>query len=336
MIDIDTLLTEVPQDPPCGPDLEYDHAFIALEQAARRRPEQQFGETTVAAEEPNWSEVLDRALALMSRTKDLRVAILITRALTSLEDMGGLAAGLVLIHGLMDRYWDSVHPHLDPEDGYDPTMRLNALAPLGDPDTLLRDVRNMHLVRPGRHGGVAVRSVLIAMGKLSASNDDAVLTRTEIEGMIRAAAADDALPIEALRTSIQSLKALRTLLSDKVGIERVPDLKSLQDLLGLLLQVCDAALGVSAEAQEQPIQIASEGMAEPVPPLTTEIRSREDAVRLLQRVIEYIERTEPANPAPLFIRRAQRLMIKSFVEIIQELVPESLGQIQKLAGLEGE
>jgi len=67
-----------------------------------------------------------------------------------------------------------------------------------------------------------------------------------------------------------------------------------------------------------------------------DIRSREDAVRMLQRVVEFIERTEPANPAPLFIRRAQRLMVKSFVEIIQELVPESLSQIQKMAGLESE
>jgi len=62
------------------------------------------------------------------------------------------------------------------------------------------------------------------------------------------------------------------------------------------------------------------------------IQSREDAIRTLQRVSEWIERNEPSNPAPLLIQRAQRLMKKNFLEIIRDLVPEGLGQIEKLAG----
>jgi len=53
---------------------------------------------------------------------------------------------------------------------------------------------------------------------------------------------------------------------------------------------------------------------------------------MLQRVSEWIERNEPSNPAPLLIQRAQRLMKKNFMEIIRDLVPEGLGQIEKLAG----
>jgi type VI secretion system protein ImpA len=65
-----------------------------------------------------------------------------------------------------------------------------------------------------------------------------------------------------------------------------------------------------------------------------EIHSREDAVRMLEKVCEFIERTEPANPAPLFIRRGQRLMTKNFVEILQELAPESLNQLKQITGIE--
>lgn len=64
------------------------------------------------------------------------------------------------------------------------------------------------------------------------------------------------------------------------------------------------------------------------------IQSREEAVRLLDKICEFIERTEPANPAPLFIRRGQRLMTKNFVEIIQDLAPDSLNQIKQITGLE--
>lgn len=70
------------------------------------------------------------------------------------------------------------------------------------------------------------------------------------------------------------------------------------------------------------------------PAVPGEIRSREDAVRALERICEYIERTEPANPAPLFIRRGQRLMTKNFVEIMQDLAPDSLGQIKQITGFD--
>ena len=35
MIDLDQLLAEASDSPPCGPDLEYDPAFLELEQAYR-------------------------------------------------------------------------------------------------------------------------------------------------------------------------------------------------------------------------------------------------------------------------------------------------------------
>jgi type VI secretion system protein ImpA len=64
------------------------------------------------------------------------------------------------------------------------------------------------------------------------------------------------------------------------------------------------------------------------------IRSRADAVRELERICEWIERNEPTNPAPLLIRRAQRLMDMSFLEIIRDLAPEGLGQVERIAGSE--
>jgi type VI secretion system protein ImpA len=67
-----------------------------------------------------------------------------------------------------------------------------------------------------------------------------------------------------------------------------------------------------------------------------ELRTREDAIRALERVCDFLERTEPTNPAPLFIRRAQRLMGMNFVDIVRELVPDSMSQLENLAGLNRE
>jgi type VI secretion system protein ImpA len=57
LIDVDALLAPVSEDAPCGPDLEYDAEFLALEDAARGKAEQQFGDTIIPAEDPDWRKV---------------------------------------------------------------------------------------------------------------------------------------------------------------------------------------------------------------------------------------------------------------------------------------
>jgi type VI secretion system protein ImpA len=62
------------------------------------------------------------------------------------------------------------------------------------------------------------------------------------------------------------------------------------------------------------------------------IESREDAIRALERICAWIERNEPASPAPIFIRRSQELLKKSFIEIIRDLLPDNVKQIEHFAG----
>jgi type VI secretion system protein ImpA len=330
-IEIEKLLAEISSESPCGVDLEYDPEFTALEQAARGKSEQQVGDNIVPAEEPDWSDIRRRAEALLTRTKDARVAMLLARALTRTDNIVGASAGLTLTKELLTRYWDHLHPGLDPDDDHDPTMRLNALAPLADPDTLLRDVRNSFLVRPGPHGRVMVRDIMVVLGKFPAV--EGTPSQAELEGAIRTAGAQNAVPVDAARAALQSVQAMQALFSDKVGSDRAPDLKPLSDMLKAVVQVCDSVLG-AGESEESGSTESSP--AEGGAPVKTsgDIRSREDAIRMLNRVCEYLERTEPANPAPLFIRRAQHLMTKSFVEIIQDLAPDSFSQIQKMTGLD--
>ena len=62
------------------------------------------------------------------------------------------------------------------------------------------------------------------------------------------------------------------------------------------------------------------------------IGSRADASRALDAVCAYLERHEPANPAPLLIRRAQRLMAMGFLDIMRDIAPEALGTVEQIAG----
>src|SRR4051794_36158531 len=129
-VDIETARRPIAGDDPCGPNLEYDAKFAELERASTGKPEQQIGSTIVKAEDPDWVVVQREALALLERTKDLRVAVHLTKALLRTGAWEGFADGLDLLSGLLENSWEGLHPRLDPDDDNDPTARINILAGL--------------------------------------------------------------------------------------------------------------------------------------------------------------------------------------------------------------
>jgi type VI secretion system protein ImpA len=58
-------------------------------------------------------------------------------------------------------------------------------------------------------------------------------------------------------------------------------------------------------------------------------------VRVLETLCAYYERYEPASPIPLLLRRAQRLVPMSFLEIVRELAPAGVGEIETIRGPQG-
>lgn len=336
MIDLEALLAPVSDDAPSGPDLSYEADFIALETAARGKAEQQFGDTVIAAEEANWREVREHGEALLQKSKDLRIAMLLARAWTRMDDMEGLAAGLALTVEMLSRYWDDVHPQLDREDNDDPTMRMNALAPLGDPETLLRDIRGACLVASPQHGRVTLRDLLVAAGKLQPTSDSPARSEAEIAGIVRAGGSENPKSLEAALACAESVQALESLLTERNVLTYAPDLRPLKDMLQATKPLCLSVLGTPETEEESATEDSAAEPGTSTSRGSGEIRSREDVIRVLDKVCLYIEQTEPSNPAPLLIRRAQRLMSRSFLEIMQDLAPESVEQIQKLAGAQPE
>jgi type VI secretion system protein ImpA len=341
-IDVDQLLQEVSSESPCGDDLEYDPAFAEMERAAQGKPEQQFGDTVVPSEEPNWPEVKKQALELLSRTKDLRVAVYLIRALVRTDGLLGLSEGLALLRRFLDRYWDEVHPRLDPEDDNDPTLRVNTIASLCGAETTLQGVRRAPLVSAGALGRFSLRDVEVAAGAVPVpagtevpdlSSIEAAFTGCEIEGLQATA--------EAVAQSVEQATAIEALLVDRVGVGQALDLSSLTDTLksaGRILSERLARRGGEGTVglEESAATGAAAGAApagRPVPvPVAGQITSRQDVIRALDRVCEYFERNEPSSPVPMLLRRARRLVSKSFLEIIQDVAPDGLSQVELLRG----
>ena len=327
-LDIEPLLSALDGDAPCGVDLEYDPAFLALLEVGAGKPETQWA----PAVPPEWLAVLDQSLQLARRTRDLRVAAWVMRAAAHVHGLTGAVRGLQLVQGLIDRHWDLVHPRLDAGDGNDPAMRLNALAPLVHPDAGLADVRAATLTKV--RGSLRVRDVELGIGRAEPLPGEVVPTQ---DGILKALAkAIETTPglDHALLTGYEAVASIDTALAERMGADRGPDFDPLKKLFSVLALAARRASG-TPEADTA----SSVGAAASAPPMASApgtIASREDALQALQRVSDWIERNEPSNPAPLLIRRAQRLMSKNFLEIIRDLVPDGMGQIEKLAGIGSE
>ena len=59
-------------------------------------------------------------------------------------------------------------------------------------------------------------------------------------------------------------------------------------------------------------------------------------VRAIDRICDYYSRNEPSSPVPLLLLRARRLATGSFVDIVRDLAPDALAQIEKVCGLNNE
>jgi type VI secretion system protein ImpA len=82
------------------------------------------------------------------------------------------------------------------------------------------------------------------------------------------------------------------------------------------------------QAEEQIANPSTEGLAN-----NGAIQSRQDVVRLLDRICEYYTRTEPSSPLPFLLRRAQRLAEMDFLEIVDELTPSMRALLEPIVGV---
>jgi type VI secretion system protein ImpA len=351
MTTVEELLSEVADAPPCGPDLSSDLAFVQLDQLAQGKPERSSGDSVIAAEPPPWPEVYEQARVLLSRSKDLRLAVLFLRAGVALEELRGLVDGLQLVHGLLERYWDNLHPSLDPVEG-DAVERMNALADFADRHTGgipiipigVQEVRGSTIFRSRGVGQATLRDIEIGLGVLKGAKSGGV-SQQQLTQWAGDAATKDPASYAAAAKALQAARQARKLSSDieQLLAERVkggapPTFRTLRQTLDAALTF-ETAFGTESPAKGGtggPVQGADSlvGQDQPVGQIgpSTVVRSREEAVKLLDVVCEFLERTEPANPAPLLIQRGKRLMTMRFVDIVKELAPDSLAQIEKVAG----
>lgn len=350
-IEFDNLLQPVSAAEPSGKNTEYDPAYQELLGAAAGEPERRMGDSVVPRVEPDWNLAVSLAVDLLSRSKDLRIAIVLSNALLRTEGFTGLDHGLSLTLRLLTNFWDSIHPQLDPDDNDDPTARVNTLLNLCGLETFVNPVRAIPLTTSRVFGAVSLRDVEIGEGKASAP---AHADKSSVDPASINAAFQDC-EFEQLRetatavsSTLRSVKKIEAFVSDKVGAARAPDLSPLANLLSRIEALLRNHLSERAEKTGQEAPVApgdsAPGQSDLIPsqqvtparPMSGEIANREDVIRMLDKLCEYYVRNEPSSPVPMLLKRAQRLVTKDFIDIVRDLAPEALAKMEAIRGKEGD
>ena len=333
------LLKPVSEEAPCGEDLSYDASFQALETMARGKPETQFS----PAESPDWKEVRFRCLELFARSKDLRIAILLSVAEIELEGLPGFRESLTLIKGVIERYWTTVYPQLDPADNNDPLQRINIIASIampiglfGDPLRILERIRAIPLCDSVQMGRYSLADILRAEAGTPVSEDKPTATMAQIEAAFR-----DSNPGElegiyrVLHDCLLLVQRMDEFLTQTVGPASAPDLTPLSVQLVSMQNRVKPYLPPAASAGREPVSaVPRDPTAALQKPLsrTGEIRSRDDVVALLQKICDYYAQAEPSSPVPFVLKRAARLAEMDFMQIIKDMSPEAIAQIRTITG----
>jgi type VI secretion system protein ImpA len=116
-IDLDAFLEPIEGENPAGEDLRYTPLYEEIKEARKEDDLLDLGDWQREIKRADWDKAIGLSSeALSGKTKDLQIAAWLTEALIRKEGFDGLTAGLRLVSGLIERFWDHLYPTMEEGD----------------------------------------------------------------------------------------------------------------------------------------------------------------------------------------------------------------------------
>ena len=360
---VDVLLKPLPGDDPTGTSARYD-PVIAQVRIARDfdDPSLPQGEWERPLKKADWSLVAELcSKTLGERSKDLQIAAWLTEAWIHLYQVDGLRAGVRLIKGLLDTYWDGVHPRQSEDGDYDarvaPLAWINEILPL----TLRLNVGLMPW--PDRKPPFIsledwTKAPLLVPPKSDEDNEPSPAETPSREELMLVGATT-ATPMlldlrESLAVAMTEWKEFDVMIDERFNKE-APSLSRVGETLGLIDRAITSLLStrqnvaaptapaasekaMHTDQPADPTDTAAEPAIAPAAPgedfvdlrlATGPIRSRADAYRQLEGIANFLQSIEPHSPTPYLVRRAVSWGRMPLPELMQEVLREE-GDLNRL------
>jgi type VI secretion system protein ImpA len=330
-VDASVALHQVIDDPSPGRDLDETGELLTLESAIQE-PEEPSVTGVPLVDQRDWRDIAKQCDALIKQSKDLRVAVMRTRAALKTKGLIGLFDSLRFNRELVARYWADLYPRLDEEDS-DPTMRINVLKELCN-EHMLAELRSAEIASVRGLGSYSLHDVLVSKGLAKPRANADVPASQHVSQVLRDGCSNEFRAL--LQGALDSLDGIEAEVRGQVGPAYPCDLSPLGDLLRRMRDAIDesapAATAASGDAHRATSGAEHSASFPEVAMASHEIGSRDDVLRTLDRLLLYYERVEPSSPVPVLLERAKRLVPMRFVDIIKDMADVGLPQIEVISG----
>ncbi|SDC06656.1 type VI secretion system protein TssA [Acinetobacter boissieri] len=117
-LDISQFLSPIAENNLCGEDLSFSNEFHVIKKAKTQDdPLLDLGDWIVEPKQADWGFVSNAIKELLiEKTKDIRLLVWLSEAWGNLYGYVGVAHSLELTHGMLNQYWNEIHPHIDDHD----------------------------------------------------------------------------------------------------------------------------------------------------------------------------------------------------------------------------
>ncbi len=328
-----SLCEPISADAPCGVDLE-DTQLLASFDAFRV-----FGSDTPLRSDLDWREIRDQSLDALGKSRDLRLLAHLAAATLRVDGLKGFCALITVVERWLTEQWALVFPRVDE----DAVLRKNALNCFSDRMAVVDPLRRTPIATHRQLGAFSLRDVELATGQLSPTEaDKEIPDPAQIEATLAASPVEELASLaQDIATASAALKKTTAAMQEHAGLQSAPDFEPLLRPLARIHTKLTEHLATRAPegpAQQAP-DLSPAGLAAPATAATAavgEIASRQDAIRAMDAICSFFRKNEPSSPVPLLLDRAKRLVSKSFLEVLEDIAPESLTQVRQLGGIKGE
>ena len=360
VIDLDALLAPISDENPGGDSLRYSGIYDEIAEARRADIDIAQGEWQTELKTADYRKVVEVAVnALTTLSKDLQIAAWLGEALINLHGFAGLRDGLKLMAGLHENFWDGAFPIVEEGDqegranavswlesnaakavrdvpitagaglsfnNWQDAKRFDIPANLASLDAEAQERWNDLRAQAERENRTTADKWKLATAatrrafceEMQFTFDECRAASNELDSVIEAKYERNQMPgLSALRKALDEVGAQTKKLLERKRIEE-PD-------------PADTAAENGSWSDEEDGGSGSTGIG------SGPIKGRPEALRRLEEVAAFFQKTEPHSPVSYLVQRAVKWGNMPLESWLEEVIKDDnvLGQLRETLGLGG-
>jgi type VI secretion system protein ImpA len=352
--DVEAFLDSISPQDTIGPYLRYDAVYDEIRLCRQEDdPRLSMGIWQTDLKRADWAKIEDLCLnALLTKSKDLQIAIWLTEAWTALDGASGYTRGIQLLNRLSDTFWKDIYPQPQNDDMDNRSLLFEWMdTALSTRLSLLYITQSTHdqtsygigFYKSAQHSDALKSRQQNANTKATTDPSKAIGTIEEFQRSLNQTPESFLLNLsQYLEEAEQSTQILKNTLEPLLEAtsptfsQIFATLKEMQRVLKSALQGRVPPIKAESETTtELPVaQAVIQPQSTPQTPTNDNLNTRSAAYRQLEAIASFLEVNDPQNFAPKLLRQIIGWENKNVIDVLSEIAktPEEYEIFMRLLG----